>query len=73
MKVKIFCVVFALFASVPAFAQSFDIGGGFQFMRDQDAKGNYPGWFGQVGGNLSPTLGVVGEVASGARARAAET
>jgi len=40
-------------------------------MRDQTGKANYPGWFGQVAGNVSPTLGVVGEVAGGTRTHAA--
>jgi hypothetical protein len=71
MKAKILCVTFTLFASVPALAQSIDAGGGFQFMRDPSGEASYPGWFGQVGGNLSPTLGVVGEVAGGSRAHAA--
>lgn len=67
MKVKIVTFVFALLAWVPAFAQSFDFGGGFQFMRDHDAEGNFPGWFGQVAGNVTPTFGIVGEVAAGTR------
>jgi hypothetical protein len=67
MKVRIFAFVFASFASAPVFAQSFDLGGGFQFMHDKDAEGNFPGWFGQVGGNVTPTFGIVGEVAGGTR------
>jgi hypothetical protein len=69
MKVRIVAFVFALFASAPGFAQSFDVGGGFQLMRDPggQAQGNFPGWFGQVSGNVSPTFGIVGEVAGGTR------
>jgi hypothetical protein len=67
MKLKSLVFVFALFASVPAFAQSFDLSGGFQFMRDQEIEENFPGWFAQVGGNVTPTFGIVGEVAGGTK------
>jgi hypothetical protein len=71
MKAKFLCVIFTLCISAPALAQSFDASGGFQFMRDQRGEANYPEWFGQVGGTLTPTLGVMGEVAGGTRAHAA--
>jgi hypothetical protein len=60
--------VFAVF-SFPAFAQSFDVGGGFQFLRDQGTGGtpNFSGWFAQAAGNVTPVFGVLGEVAGGER------
>lgn len=67
MKLKALTFVFALLMAMPVFAQGIDLSGGFQLMRDQDIEENFPGWFAQIGGNITPTFGLVGEVGAGTK------
>jgi len=63
-RVSVFAFVSCLMAA-PAFAQetpSFDVSGGYSFLRDQEVEENFHGWVASVTGNLSPLLGITGEI-----------
>src|SRR5262245_7389866 len=51
--------------SAPAYAQeapSFDVSGGYSFVRDQEIEENLHGWVGSVTGYFSPAFGITGEL-----------
>lgn len=62
MKIRFLLAALISLMALPAAAQTtpaFDVSGGYSYLRD---AANFNGWFASVAGNVSPTLGVVGEV-----------
>lgn len=65
MKVRLIAVAFIGLFATTAWAQEVpagDVSGGYSFVRDQELEENFQGWVGSAAFNLSPWLGVVGEV-----------
>jgi hypothetical protein len=66
MRARLIATCLLALASAPAMAQvtpSVEIGVGYAYLRDEEIDENFPlGWYADIAGNLSDSLGVVGEV-----------
>lgn len=65
MRIQLFVLSVVLCLSVEAFGQEFpkaEVSAGYSFLRDETIDRNSHGWVGSVAGNLSPLLGIVGEI-----------
>jgi hypothetical protein len=58
-------LILSLLTPTAAYAQetpAMDVAAGYAFLRDQDLEDNFHGWLAAVAGNVTPTIGIVGEV-----------
>jgi len=66
MRVGLAVAVLALFVSTPVMAQvtpAVEIGLGYAFLRDDEIKEDFPlGWYADIAGNITSSLGLVGEL-----------
>jgi hypothetical protein len=66
MRVGLMVAVLALAAAAPAVAQvtpAVEIGLGYAFLRDEEIEEDFPlGWYADIAGNLTNSLGLVGEI-----------
>lgn len=66
MRVGLMVAVLALAVSAPALAQvtpAVEIGLGYAFLRDDEIDEEFPlGWYADIAGNLTSSLGLVGEI-----------
>jgi hypothetical protein len=66
MRVGLMVAVLALAAAAPAVAQvtpAVEIGLGYAFLRDEEIDEDFPlGWYADIAGNLTGSLGLVGEL-----------
>jgi hypothetical protein len=66
MRVGLMVAVLALFVSAPVMAQvtpAVEIGLGYAFLRDDEIDDDLPlGWYADIAGNLTNSLGLVGEL-----------
>jgi hypothetical protein len=63
MTIRVLAALFVLALSAPAYAQDFprfDVSGGYSFLRAEEE--NFNGWLASITGNVTPGLGVTGEV-----------
>ena len=66
MRLRLLAVLLLLAVGAPAMAQDtpgVEISAGYAYMRDKELDENFPlGWYADIAGNVSPWLGLVGEV-----------
>jgi len=66
MRLSLMAVLLLLAVGAPAMAQDtpgVEISAGYAYMRDKELDESFPlGWYADIAGNLSPWLGLVGEV-----------
>jgi hypothetical protein len=66
MRLRLLAVLLLLGVGTPAMAQDtpgVEFSAGYAYMRDKELDESFPlGWYADIAGNLSPWLGLVGEV-----------
>jgi len=63
MHVGLMVALLTVAVAAPAMAQGIDVGVGYAFLRDEEIDENLPlGWYADISGNISGSLGLVGEV-----------
>ena len=65
MRKIVIAVYVALLFTPPAFAQdtpTFDVSGGYSFLRNEDIDETFHGWLASVTGNFTPWFGIAAEV-----------
>ena len=63
MRVVLMVALLTVAVAAPVMAQGLDVGVGYAFLRDDDIDENLPlGWYADISGNISGSLGLVGEV-----------